>query len=471
MSKYSIVLKGGTVIDPVNHRHEKMDIGINNGRIEAVKEYIDASEAEDYFELDGLYVMPGIVDMHMHASKRLGGYYAHKMLAKAGVTSALEMMGPIDSVLEYARDYGTGLTIAVLDAADEGYNLKSNNPGRDELEAALEYGLDRGSIGMKLMGGNYPLTPEASQTAIQLANEHGVYISFHAATTETGSQIEGFHEAVKLAGDNHLHMAHINSYCRGMIRPYETETMEAIEALKAHPNIRSEAYLASINGNTAKCIDGIPIPVVRNCLRMKGYEPDQTGLEQAILDGWAQINVIEGGAVELRTGKGAVDYWKAHGTDVGISFAVNPALPRYWLATAKRDNGEFVVDAISTDGGGIPRNYILKYGLSLVKLNAMTMEEFVQKASINPGRIIGFTNKGHLGEGADADITVFDYERQEPYMSIGNGRVIMYRGIVCGSGCNIAVTNEAGAEHVRSYNLSPVKIDVLKGDLYKKVKR
>lgn len=157
------------------------------------------------------------------------------MLAKAGVTSALEMMGPVDSVLEYARDRGTGLTVAILDAADGGYNLKSNDPGRSELEAALQYGLDKGSIGMKLMGGNYPLTPEASRIAIQLANDYGVYLAFHAATTETGSQIEGFHEAVALAGSNHFHMAHINSYCRGMIRPYETETLEAIEALKPIP--------------------------------------------------------------------------------------------------------------------------------------------------------------------------------------------------------------------------------------------
>lgn len=468
MSRYDIVLKGGTVVDPVNGRNGKTDIGIRKGKIEAVKEWIDTSEAEEYFDLTGMYVMPGIVDMHMHASERLGGRYAHKMLAKAGVTGALEMMGPVDSVLEYGRDYGTGLTVAVLDAVNKGYNVKSNNPGRSELEEALEYGLDRGSIGMKLMGGNFPLTPEATRLAIEAANERKAYISFHAATTETGSHIEGFHEAIRLAGDNHLHMAHINSYCRGMIRPYETETLEAVEALKSHPNIRSEAYLAAVNGNTAKCTDGIPIPVVCNCLRMHNYEPSEKGLEKAILEGWAQINVIEGGAVELRTGQRAVDYWKAHGTDAGISFCVNPALPRYWLATAKKDNGEFVVDAISTDGGGIPRNYILKYGLSLVKLQALTMEEFVMKASVNPGRIIGFANKGHLGEGADADITVFDYDRQEAFMSIGTGRVIMYRGIVCGSGCTIAAATKFGAGHVREYGLEPVMINVAESGLYKR---
>ena len=189
MSRYDIVLKGGTVVDPVNGRNGKTDIGIRNGKIEAVKEWIDTSEAEEYFDLTGMYVMPGIVDMHMHASERLGGRYAHKMLAKAGVTGALEMMGPVDSVLEYGRDYGTGLTVAVLDAVNKGYNVKSNNPGRSELEEALEYGLDRGSIGMKLMGGNFPLTPEATRLAIEAANERKAYISFQAATTETGSHI------------------------------------------------------------------------------------------------------------------------------------------------------------------------------------------------------------------------------------------------------------------------------------------
>lgn len=465
MSKYDIVLKGGMLIDPVNKRTGIMDIGIRKGTIDAVKGWIDASDAEECFDLQGQYVMPGIVDMHMHSSSKLGGIYAHKMLAKAGVTTALDMAGPVDSVLEYGRDYGTGLTIAVLDALDKEYNLSGNDPGYHELELALEYGLKHGAIGLKLMGGNYPLTPEASKLAIQVANDHRAYVAFHAATTNTGSQIEGFHEAVALTGDNHLHMAHINSYCRGMIRPCEQETMEVLDALKKHPNIRSEAYLASINGNTAKCTDGKPIPVICNCLRMQHYEETEAGLEQAILDGWAQINVLEGGTVELRTGKKAVEYWKQHQTNTGICFAVNPNLPRYWLATEKRSNGEFVVDAISTDGGGIPRNYILKYGLSLVKLQALSLEDFVMKASVNPGRIIGFTNKGHLGEGADADITVFNYQSQEPYMSIGSGKIIMYRGLVCGRGCNIA-TSTTGADHVRSFCLNPVVIDVSKGAFY-----
>lgn len=467
MNKYEILLKKGNVIDPANNKYGSFDIGIKAGKIACVSEHIDSSEAETSFDLSGLYVMPGIVDMHMHSSQFLGGPCAHKMLALAGVTTALDMAGPIEDSLKIAKENGTGLTIAILDSLQKGYNVNTPNPSKSELEDALNYGLCHGSLGMKLMGGNYPLDPESTSNAIQIANERRAYIAFHAATTKTGSNIEGFHEAIDLAGNNYMHLAHINSYCRGMIRPCEEETLEAIEALKKHPKIRSEAYLANINGNTAKCSSGKPIPVVCNCLRSKGYSEDIVGLEKAIGDGWAQINVIEGGTVQLRNGEIAIKYWKAHNTDVGISFAVNPPLPRYWLATAKRENGDFVVDAISTDGGGIPRNYILKYGLSLVKFGALSLKEYVYKASINPGRIIGFKNKGQLGEGADADITVFDFNSQNPYMSIGNGKMIMYRGLVCGTGCNIA-TSKDGADFIKKMGLNPVVVNVGEGKLYNK---
>ena len=60
---------------------------------------------------------------------------------------------------------------------------------------------------------------------------------------------------------------------------------------------------------------------------------------------------------------------------------------------------------------------------------------------------------------------MIDYDRQEAFMSLGSGQVIMYRGLVCGKGCNIAST-KAGADNIRSYNLNPVIVDVASGGLY-----
>lgn len=463
---YDIVLKNGFLIDPVNHFEGVRDIGICGEKICAVQENIPDTMAEQVFDLKGLYVMPGIVDLHSHESEWLGGRCGHKMMALAGVTTALDMSGPIDGVLKIAREYGAGLTLAAIDRLTPGYNISNNAPDKSELEAALESSLGKGCIGIKIMGGNYPMTPESTANAIEVANESKAYVAYHSGTTETGSHLGGLLETAELIGDNHLHLAHINSYCRGMKKSVAEEIQSAIDLLCKNERICSEAYLSLYNGNNGKCIDGVPeASVIRNCLKMGGYSQNQAGYEQAILDGWANIHVIRGGETLLMTGTEAVEYWREHKTDTGVSFPVNPALTRFWLASAKREDGTFAVDTISTDGGGIPRNVILSNGLSLVKLGALTLREFVIKASVNPGLILGMTDRGHLGVGATADITVFNFEKQSPYMSLGMGKLIMYRGYICGRGTNM-LTTKAGSRHVLETGLNPVLTDISKGAFY-----
>ena len=167
----------------------------------------------------------------------------------------------------------------------------------------------------------------------------------------------------------------------------------------------------------------------------------------------------------LANGERAVAYWRELGTDVTVSFKVNPPEPRIRLATAKRPDGGFVVDCISTDGGGIPRNVIVQMGLALVKLQALTLKEFVQKTSYNPARILGLTQKGHFRPGADADISVLSLETQQPVMSLVNGKVIMHKGYVCGSGAQ-AITTAAGADFVKAKGLSPVIVDLASSGFY-----
>jgi imidazolonepropionase-like amidohydrolase len=123
------------------------------------------------------------------------------------------------------------------------------------------------------------------------------------------------------------------------------------------------------------------------------------------------------------------------------------------------------VDAISTDGGGIPRNVIVEMGLALVKLQVLTLVEFAKKASLNPARILGLTNKGSLRVGADADITAVNLERQQAVLGISDGRVIMHRGYACGSGSRI-VTTAAGADAVRQRGLASIVVDLEQSAFY-----
>lgn len=172
------------------------------------------------------------------------------------------------------------------------------------------------------------------------------------------------------------------------------------------------------------------------------------------------------GKVVLATGREAVEYWRSRGTDTTVSFLVNPPEPRLRLAAAKRPSGGFVVDAISTDGGGIPRNVILEMGLSLVKLQVLTMQEFVLKASRNPAAILGLGNKGHFRPGADADVTVVDPAAQRAYMTVVDGRIVMCDGQVFGTGGAI-VTTAAGEATVRARGLKAVVVGLAGSDFYR----
>lgn len=146
---------------------------------------------------------------------------------------------------------------------------------------------------------------------------------------------------------------------------------------------------------------------------------------------------------ELVEGEAALELWEKQGRKGAGSFPVNPALSRFMVATAKREDGSFVVDAISTDGGCIPRNVAISVGLSLVKFGALTLPEFVVKTSVNPARHLRLMDRGHLSEGAVADITIFDYDRQIAKETIVAGQSVMKDGEILGKGMTL-VTTKAG---------------------------
>ena len=63
---YSIIIKGGLVIDPKNGINEVMDIAIQDGKIASVAKNINAIGAAQVVNAKGLIVAPGLIDIHGH---------------------------------------------------------------------------------------------------------------------------------------------------------------------------------------------------------------------------------------------------------------------------------------------------------------------------------------------------------------------------------------------------------------------
>jgi len=63
---YDILLKGGHLIDPKNKINERMDLAINQGKVVRIATDISASSAKKVIDVKGLYVTPGLIDIHVH---------------------------------------------------------------------------------------------------------------------------------------------------------------------------------------------------------------------------------------------------------------------------------------------------------------------------------------------------------------------------------------------------------------------
>src|SRR6478752_5740323 len=64
--QYDLLIKNGQVIDPKNHINAKKDIAVTGGKIAKVGDDIPASESKKVIYATGMYVVPGLIDLHTH---------------------------------------------------------------------------------------------------------------------------------------------------------------------------------------------------------------------------------------------------------------------------------------------------------------------------------------------------------------------------------------------------------------------
>jgi len=66
MTRFDLVLAGGTVIDPGSGLADRRDVAVSGGRIAAIEPTLSGGDAERVWDVTGQYVVPGLVDLHVH---------------------------------------------------------------------------------------------------------------------------------------------------------------------------------------------------------------------------------------------------------------------------------------------------------------------------------------------------------------------------------------------------------------------
>jgi dihydroorotase len=92
--KFDLLLTGGHVIDPGNEIDGIRDVGIRNGRVARVAASIPAASAAKTVDVKGLYVVPGLVDIHSHQYGYSGALFPDDVALPAGTTTVVDAGGP-----------------------------------------------------------------------------------------------------------------------------------------------------------------------------------------------------------------------------------------------------------------------------------------------------------------------------------------------------------------------------------------
>src|SRR5438105_15550175 len=69
---YDILIKGGHVIDQKNNFDAVADVAVAGGKIARIATNIPRASARQTIDATGLYVTPGLIDIHVHMWNRPG---------------------------------------------------------------------------------------------------------------------------------------------------------------------------------------------------------------------------------------------------------------------------------------------------------------------------------------------------------------------------------------------------------------
>lgn len=392
---YDLVLEGGRVMDPESGLDAVRNVGIRDGRVEAISEQpLDGARTID---ATGLVVAPGWVDLHRHGQRDA----AYELQVRDGVTTGLELEIGTPDVAEWYADreggqlvnYGVaqghiGARARAMGDEVLGFGGATSRQAAtpeqiDETARLIREGLASGAIGV---GFGSAYTPGATMDEIErmfgVAATAGTMAFIHLRGGVVG--LDSTITAARNAGAA-LHVVHANSSGGARIE----EFLEMIEAAQdAGQDVTTEAY---------------------------PYAASQTGIQAALFDDWETWEDERFGIYQwVRTGERLTRETFAKYREEGGSVIIHSRTEEMTLAAITHP-----IVMIASDGGtGHPRGagtFSRILGRYVREQGALELMDALARMTIRPAQrlesfVPALRGKGRIRPGSDADITIFDPE-------------------------------------------------------------
>ena len=181
--QYDMILQGGHVLDPKNHVDTVEDIAVKDGVIAKTAAHIDSKQAVKTIDVKGLYVTPGLIDLHVHV-------YAG--------TAERDSYAGDNSVYPDGFTFRSGVT-TVVDAGSSGWRSFEDFKGRVIDRSQTRVLAELNIVGAGMRGSSYEdnLDDMDGEATAKMALKYpGVVVGIKSAHF-TGPEWKPYEQAVK----------------------------------------------------------------------------------------------------------------------------------------------------------------------------------------------------------------------------------------------------------------------------------
>ena len=401
----SVLIKGGRVITAADDY--VADVFIEDERITLIGESLDL-QADKVIDASGKYLLPGLVDPHTHLEMPWRGettvddfQSGHTAAAFGGTTTHVDFCiqgkgQTFGEALEawHAKREGkalidNGFHIAVTDLREGG-----------TLEELAELPEKHGVTSYKLFMAykdSLMVDDETLFRTMQVAAETGALVMVHA---ENGDAIEVLVAEALAAGNT-------DPIYHALTRPPETEGEATNRAIQLARVAGAALYVVHVS-----CAESVePLAIARE----KGWNVhgetctqyffiDQTFLERPNFEGAKYVYTPP-----PRDKANQEVLWNAVRTDILSAISTDHCA---YLFDGQKDAGKDDFSQIPNGGPGLENrlHMIHEFG---VRTGKISLNRMVELLATNPAKLFGlYPRKGTLAVGSDADVVVFDPNKE-----------------------------------------------------------
>ena len=472
-TSYSVILLGGLVYDGTGDRPMRTDLGLVGDKIIAVGDLSEFT-AEAVYDINGLIVTPGFIDIHSHASggnfkaSGLNAFPNAENYIRQGVTTVIvgqdgSSAFPIDKFLKEMEGrpaainrgtmVGHGTVRAIVmgnrDRQPTGNELNKMKTMVEQSMKSGAYGL---SSGLEYTPGAYANTEELIELAKIVAPYNGIYISH--IRNEGADLLKSVEETIRIGEEGGIppqitHHKVVGNGRWGMsvesLRLVEEARQRGVDAMSdVYPYTASSTGINilfppwSKEGTRAQRVARLKDPEKRIFIRndiAEHIETERGGDPSSIvvancswnrnLNGKSLADILEERGREITVTNAA---------DLAMELEINGGCMGVFHSMGEEDVIRIMkhpTTMVASDGGiprfGLgaphPRNYgtfarvLARY---VRELDALSMEEAVHKMSALPAQRLELENRGILKEGAIADLAVIQADSVQDHATFEN---------------------------------------------------